>query len=153
MKPALPYIAIIGIGAFAGNMINIGMSYGLHWMSIDPSEFMTTFGDDFPLLLGPTVATLLPAFLATIVIYLMSKKSSQARRYWLYALVGLAIINIQTIVFHLPLNLAFIDESIDSSNVENWLYAWLFSHWIRVIIAIAAGYFAIRGLVSSQIEH
>jgi hypothetical protein len=61
MKKILPYITILAIGAFVGNMINIGLSYAIHWQSLDPIEFMKTFKVDFPLLLGPTAVTLLPA--------------------------------------------------------------------------------------------
>jgi hypothetical protein len=32
-------VAIIAIAAFAGNMINIGMSYASYWQSIDPIAF------------------------------------------------------------------------------------------------------------------
>mgnify|MGYP001113625535 CR=1 FL=1 len=149
MKQFLPYIAIIGIGTFAGNMINIGLSYGLHWTSLDPIVFMATFAVDFPLLLGPTVATLLPAFIATAAMYFLSEQGSKSRRYWLYALIGLLIINIQTVVYHLPLNLAFMDQRVDPANVGTRLMTWLIFHWIRVIMAILAGYFAIRGLESS----
>ncbi|MGF1556299.1 hypothetical protein [Paucihalobacter sp.] len=62
MKKTLPFIAIIASAAFAGNMINIGLSYAIHWQSLDPIEFMQTFKVDFPLLLGPTAITLMPAF-------------------------------------------------------------------------------------------
>ena len=31
MKKTLAYISIISIAAFAGNMINIGLSYAVHW--------------------------------------------------------------------------------------------------------------------------
>ncbi len=153
MKKVLPYVATIGIGAFAGNMINIGLSYALYWMSLEPIDFMTTFATDFPLLLGPTIVTLLPAFVATIAMYFLSDKGTQARRLWLYALLGLVIINIQTVVYHLPVNLAFIDKSIDISNVETQLVTWLFLHWIRIVLAITSGIFALRGFVSSLRNH
>jgi len=99
MRKIVSFIGIIGIGAFAGNMINIGLSYGLHWTSLDPVAFMTTFAVDFPLLLWPTAATLLPAFIASIAMYFLSEKGSKSRQYWIYALVGLVIINIQTVAF------------------------------------------------------
>jgi len=33
-------IAIIGISAFAGNMLNIGLSHAIYWQSLDSIEFM-----------------------------------------------------------------------------------------------------------------
>ncbi|MGJ3237077.1 MAG: anthrone oxygenase family protein [Anaerolineae bacterium] len=149
MKKITAFIAIIGIAAFAGNMINIGLSYGLHWSTLEPVAFMTTFAVDFPLLLYPTVATLLPAFIATIAMFFLSDKGSRARQFWLYALIGLLIINVQTIAYHLPLNLAFMDQRVEPNVVGNRLTSWLIAHWIRVVVAIVAGVFAIRGFESS----
>ncbi len=149
MKKVTAFIAIIGIAAFAGNMINIGLSYGLHWSSLEPVAFMNTFAVDFPLLLYPTVATLLPAFIATIAMYFLSDKGSRARRFWLYALIGLVIINVQTVAYHLPLNLAFMDQRVEPDVVGTRLTTWLIAHWIRIVVAIVAGVFAIRGFESS----
>ncbi|MEM7034617.1 MAG: anthrone oxygenase family protein [Chloroflexota bacterium] len=149
MKNSLPYIAIISIGAFAGNMINIGLSYGLHWQSLAPVDFMTTFAVDFPLLLAPTMVTLLPAFVASIASYFSSNKGTETRRNWLYTFVGLLIINIQTAAYHLPLNLQFMAQSVDLSDVEARLTTWLIFHWVRIIVAIVASVFAIKAFESS----
>jgi len=62
MKNTISIIAILSIGAFAGNMINIGLSHAMYWQSLEPLDFMKFFKIDFPLLLQPTAATLLPAF-------------------------------------------------------------------------------------------
>ena len=51
MKKIVSITAIIAIAAFTGNMINIGLSYGIYWQSIDPISFMEDFKVKFPLLL------------------------------------------------------------------------------------------------------
>ncbi|PHN06989.1 anthrone oxygenase family protein [Flavilitoribacter nigricans] len=145
MKKNLPYVAIIGIAAFAGNMINIGLSYGIHWQSLGPSEFMKSFAIDFPLLLYPTVATLLPAFVATLVLYFSTTAGTDAKRNWLYALIGLLLINVKTVAYHLPMNLAFIDQAIELTEVSGKLNTWLIFHWIRIVVAIAAAIYAMKG--------
>ena len=43
------YTAVLAIAAFAGNMINIGLSYAVHWQGLPPAEFIATFQVDFPL--------------------------------------------------------------------------------------------------------
>lgn len=149
MKKILPYIAIIGIGAFTGNMINIGLSYGIHWLSLEPVDFMATFAIDFPLLLGSTIATLLPAFIATVGMYFLSDKGSKARRYWLFAVVGLLIIDIQTIIYHLPVNLAFMGQNVEPALVGGRLNTWLVFHWVRIVVAVAVGVYALRAFESS----
>ncbi|MEM8908563.1 MAG: hypothetical protein AAGD05_12000 [Bacteroidota bacterium] len=152
MNKFLSYIAIIGIGAFAGNMINIGLSYGVHWQRLEALEFMKVFAIDFPLLLYPTAATLLPAFLATLVLYFKTKKGIDAKRYWRNALIGLLIINGLTLSYHLPLNLKFMAQSIAVEEVGSKLATWLMLHWLRIIIAIIAGIFAIKGLETALVK-
>lgn len=150
MKKALPFIAIIAIAAFAGNMINIGLSYGTHWQSLDPIAFMKSFKVDFPLLLGPTTATLMPAFISTLWLVFASKDNKPVRRYWLYAFIGLMLINIQTVAYHLPMNFNFMDLKYTAEEATSKLQSWIFFHWIRVIVAIVAASFAVKAFQISS---
>ncbi len=149
MKNTLPYLAIIGIGAFAGNMINIGLSYGIHWQSLDPMAFMESFKVDFPLLLGPTAATLMPAFLATLWLAFINKTDPAGRRYWRYAFVALLLVNIQTAAYHLPVNLNFMDFAYTPAEATVKLQGWIFFHWVRIGVTIAAALFAIKAFQTS----
>lgn len=144
MKKVLPYIAIIGIGAFAGNMINIGLSYGIHWQSLEPIAFMESFKIDFPLLLGPTVITLMPALIATILLVFITKENKLERRFWLYALAALMLVNIQTAAYHLPMNLDFMALKYTSNEAASKLQSWIIFHWIRVAVALVAAVFALK---------
>jgi hypothetical protein len=146
MKNTISIIAIIGIGAFAGNMLNIGLSHAMYWQSLDPIEFMKFFAIDFPLLLIPTALTLLPAWLGSLFVFLKSEKKSESKKYWLYAFIGLTITIIQTSVYHLPMNLDFMALKYDALTVTNKLNGWIISHWIRIGIAIISGVYAIKGL-------
>lgn len=144
MKKILPYIAIIGIGAFTGNMINIGLSYCVHWQSLEPIAFMESFKVDFPLLLGPTAATLMPAFIATICLIFLTKENKSARRYWIYAFTALLVVNIQTASYHLPMNLNFMELKYSAAEATSKLQGWVFFHWVRIVVAIAAGVFGLK---------
>ena len=144
MRKTLPYFAIIGIAAFAGNMINIGLSYGMHWQSLEPMAFMESFKVDFPLLLGPTTVTLMPGFIATLWLYFLHKDNKLAQRYWLFAFVGLMLVNIQTVVYHLPMNLDFMALNYTAEDATSKLQGWIIFHWIRVVVAIVAGVYAIK---------
>jgi hypothetical protein len=101
-------VAIIAIAAFAGNMINIGMSYASYWQSIDPIAFMEDFKVKFPLLLPPTAATLLPALIATMLSVVFNWKNPETRSFWLIALLGLLLTIAITLIYHLPTNFAFM---------------------------------------------
>lgn len=150
MKKILPYIAIIGIGAFAGNMINIGLSYCVHWQSLEPIAFMETFKVDFPLLLGPTTATLMPALIATIWLIFLTKEDKMTRRYWLYAFIALMLVNIQTAAYHLPMNLDFMELKYSTAEATSKLQGWVFFHWVRIGVAIAAGVFGLKAFQHSS---
>lgn len=130
-------------------MLNIGLSYCIHWQSLDPIEFMETFKVDFPLLLGPTAATLMPAVLATLSLFLIHKNNKNVRRYWGYAFIGLLLTIIQTAVYHLPMNLEFMELKFSAPEATNKLKGWVFFHWARIIVAIAASVFAILGFQKS----
>jgi hypothetical protein len=149
MKKALPYITIIAIAAFAGNMINIGLSYAIHWQSLDPTTFMETFKVDFPLLLGPTAITLMPAWLGSLWLFLKSSKQSESRKNWMYAFTGLSLTILQTSVYHLPMNLNFMEMKYDAATAASKLQGWVIFHWIRVMVAITAGVFALIGFQKS----
>ncbi len=150
MKKILPYISIIGVGALAGNMINIGLSYAIYWQSLDPMAFMESFKVDFPLLLGPTAATLMPAFIATIWMIFLTKENKSARRFWIIAFAALLVVNIQTAVYHLPMNLDFIELKYSAAEASSKLQGWIIFHWIRIGITILAGISAIKALQISN---
>lgn len=145
MKNTISIIAIIGIGAFAGNMLNIGLSHAIYWQSLDPIEFMKFFAIDFPLLLVPTALTLLPAWLGSLFVFLKSEKISESRKYWKLAFWGLTLTIIQTSIYHLPMNLDFMAIKYDAVTATSKLNGWIISHWIRIGIAIISGVFAIKG--------
>jgi len=152
MKQTIPIIAIIGIGAFTGNMLNIGLSHVIYWQSLDPIEFMKFFAKDFPLLLIPTALTLLPAWLGSLYVFLKSDKNSSSRKFWRIAFWGVTLTIIQTSVYHLPMNLDFMALKYDAITVTSKLNGWIISHWIRVSISIISGIYAIKGLQKATLN-
>ncbi len=152
MKKILPFIAIIATGAFVGNMINIGLSYAVHWQSLEPIEFMKTFAIDFPLLLGPTAATLLPAFISSLVLVFLNKRNTLSRKLWLYTFLSLLATIIITASYHLPMNLKFMEQAFTADEATAQLSGWILFHWVRIGIAIVAGVFGIMALKKSSIR-
>jgi uncharacterized membrane protein len=142
-------VAIIATAAFAGNMINIGMSYASYWQSIDPIAFMEDFKVKFPLLLPPTAATLLPALIATMLSVVFNWKNPETRSFWLIALLGLLLTIAITLIYHLPTNFAFMGLEYSAAEATRKLQTWVFLHWVRVVVAIAAAVFAILGFEKS----
>ena len=152
MKKTISIIAIIAIGAFLGNMLNIGLSHAIYWQSLDPIDFMKFFAIDFPLLLVPTAVTLLPAWLGSLFVFLKSDKNSESRKYWKMAFWGLTLTILQTSVYHLPMNLDFVALKYDAITASTKLNGWIISHWIRIIITILSGLNAIKGFQKSTLN-
>ncbi len=152
MKQTVSIIAILGIGAFAGNMLNIGLSHAMYWQSLEPIEFMKFFAIDFPLLLMPTAATVLPAWLGTLFIFLKSEKKSESRKFWRIAFWGLTLTLVQTSIYHLPMNLDFVALKFDAETATSKLNGWVVSHWIRIGIVIISGVYAIKGLKKATLN-
>lgn len=148
MKQTISIITILAICAFVGNMMNIGLSYAIHWQSLTPIEFMESFKIDFPLLLAPTAATLMPAWLGSLWLWLKTPKTIESRKNWRFAFIGLTITIIQTSAYHLPMNLDFMALKYDAATATSKLNGWVISHWIRVIIAAVSGVYAILGFQS-----
>jgi uncharacterized membrane protein len=150
MKNIVEIVAIIAIAAFAGNMINIGMSYASYWQSIEPTAFMKDFKAKFvPFLLPPTAATLLPALIATLLSVVFNWNNSTTQLFWLIALLGLLLTITITLIYHLPSNLAFIELKYSATKATSRLQTWVLLHWVRVGIAIIAAVFAILGFQKS----
>ena len=149
MKKILPFVAIIATGAFVGNMVNIGFSYGLHWQSLEPKAFMETFAIDFPLLLGSTAVTLLPAFISSLILVFLNKRNTLSRKLWGYSFLSLLATIIITASYHLPMNLKFIEQTFTADEATAQLSGWILFHWVRVGIAIVAGVFGIKALTKS----
>ncbi|MCB0463994.1 MAG: DUF1772 domain-containing protein [Flavobacteriaceae bacterium] len=152
MKKIISIIAIIAIGAFVGNMLNIGLSHAIYWQSLDPNDFMKFFVIDFPLLLVPTALTLMPAWLGSLFMSLKSDKKSESRKYWFFAFLALTFTIIQTSIYHLPMNLDFMALKYDDITATIKLNGWVISHWIRIGIAIIGGICAILGFQKSALN-
>ncbi len=150
MKNALPYISIIGIAAFVGNMIVIGLGFGLYWQSLDPMTFMEQFGLQFPYLLAPTMGILLPALIATIALVVNAKGRKEVRKNWIVALVGLMMACTITSVYHLPTNFGFMEMKYSAEEAISKLNLWMLLHWVRTAIVLVSAVFAIKAFQISN---
>lgn len=144
MKKALPYIAIIGTSAFIGNLMVIGLGFGMYWQTLDSMEFMRQFGIQFPLLLAPTMGILLPALIATVALVVKTKGEPDVRKNWAISLVCIMITCTITSVYHLPTNIGFMDMKYSAEVASSKLKLWLVLHWVRSVFVIIAAIFSVK---------
>jgi hypothetical protein len=152
MKRTLGMIAIIGTVAYLGNIINIGLTYAIAWQRMDPIEFMQGFETTFLLLLPTVAVTLLPGLIGIIFSINLNKANDAAKKSWRLALYATLISIVITSVFHLPTNLAFMDQSYDAMEAASRLQLWIILHWVRIALALLASVFAIQGFQKSLVS-
>jgi hypothetical protein len=150
MKKILPYISIIAISAFVGNMLVIGFGFGTYWQTLEPMEFMKQFTLQFPNLLPPTMGILLPALIATIALVINTKGQKEVRKNWGFALMGLIIACTITSVYHLPANLGFMESKYSADAALSKLKWWIILHWVRTIVVFVAAIFAVKAFELSN---
>ena len=146
MKTLLPYVSIIATAAFAGNMLVIGLGYGLYWQSLPPEVFTEQFTLQFPYLLPPTMAVLLPALFSTIGLVVTTRGNPTARRRWVVVLGGIVVACTITAVYHLPTNFGFMEGSYSEAETVSRLRSWVLLHWVRTALVFVAAVYAVKAL-------
>jgi uncharacterized membrane protein (DUF485 family) len=149
MRRSFSVIAILSSAAFLGNMLVIGLGYGMYWQSLESLEFMTQFGRQFPYLLLPTMVLLFPAILANLFLFLRSELQSEVRKSWLFAFVFLMIACVITGVYHLPTNFDFMEMAYSEKEAQSQLEMWLILHWVRTGFVLVASIFSLRAFQKS----
>lgn len=145
MKRVFGIVAIIGTVGYFGNIVNIGLTYSITWQRLDPMVFMQGFETTFLLLLPTVVVTLLPGLIGIIASIRSSKENQDAKKSWRMALYATLVSIVITSAYHLPTNLAFIDQSYDAAQATSKLQLWVALHWVRILLALIASVFAIQG--------
>lgn len=150
MKKILPYISIIAISAFVGNMLVIGFGFGTYWQTLKPIAFIKQFTLQFPNLLLPTMGILLPALIATIAMVINTKGQNRGQKNWILALAGLVIACTITTIYHLPTNLGFMESKYTSVEVVKKLNMWMILHWVRTVFVFISAIYSIKAFALTQ---
>ena len=150
MKKILPYISIIAISAFVGNMLVIGFGFGTYWQTLEPMVFMKQFTLQFPNLLLPTMGILLPALIATISLVINTKGQKSERKNWTVALVGLVIACTITTIYHLPTNLGFMESRYSAEKAVSKLNMWMLLHWVRTAFVFISAIYSVKAFSLTQ---
>lgn len=136
-------LAVLGIGAYSGVMLAIGLGLGRYWLSLSSDAFVAWFTPNFWFLL-PTIAVTLPvALLGTLWSFVLSLGTPQASS-WRLALTALVLTIVVTLAYHLPSNLRIWSGELTERDVANALVGWLVAHTLRVGGALFAGGVAFR---------
>ncbi len=111
--------------------------------------FMQEYETTFLLLLPTVVVTLLPGLVGIIACLRLSKENPEVKKSWRMALYATLASVAITSIYHLPTNLAFMDQSFSATEASGRLQLWVILHWVRVVLALVASVFAIQGFEKS----
>lgn len=160
-------LAVITSAAFFGANAFIGLSMGVYWLRLAPTDFVAQF---FPQL-SNFLYTIMPLFLAMLVGLILSARldwqNAPARRNWVIALWLYLAVSLITIFYHMPLNvrlaaaigspvgdaLAFYKSialvgPVTGDNAASVRATWLLGHVPRVLLTLAIPIYALRALAA-----
>ncbi len=135
--------AVITTSAYFGFVLLIGVSSSVYWASMEPLAFMKDFKAKFPLFVPGAAVTMIPATILTLLLAIKRKEAPEARKAWMFAAGALLVVNVITMVYHIPVNFSFMKESYKASEVASKLQLWVILHWVRVVLALVASVYAV----------
>lgn len=128
-------IALLGL--FAGGCITVLFILLPFWHSLTPTELMQWFHN-----YGPTIAItmlpmqIIPFLLALYAYYAMIKAKNKSKDVWLWATISNIIILVMLLVYFLPVNLEFVNQTMNPSSVPTELARWEAIHAARTVLAV-----------------
>ena len=141
---AIGLIAIIGSGAYLGNLINMGLAHAPYWQSLDPDSFMADFAVKFPLLLPTIPLTMIPSIIGVVTCFIWFRKT-KAGKSWEIALYGVIAGFLISAIYHIPTNFGFIGGDFVQEATAIRLQWWVNLHWVRTVFALLTAVYSVIG--------
>tara|TARA_B110000014_G_C19671675_1_gene352643 strand:- start:20 stop:496 length:477 start_codon:yes stop_codon:yes gene_type:complete len=137
-------IAIIGSGAYLGNLINMGLVHAPYWQSLDADSFVAAFTLKFPLLLTTLPLTMIPSIIGVITCFIWYRKT-KAGKSWRIALYGVIAGFTISAIYHVPTNFSFLGGNFTQEETVIRLQWWVYLHWVRTVFALITAVYSILG--------
>ena len=137
-------IAIIGSGAYLGNLINMGLAHAPYWQSLDADSFVADFTLKFPLLLTTLPLTMIPSIIGVITCFIWYRKT-KAGKSWRIALYGVIVGFTISAIYHVPTNFSFLGGNFTQEETVIRLQWWVYLHWVRTVFALITAVYSILG--------
>lgn len=145
MKNPILYISTIALlGLFAGGSIIIWFIVLPFWQSLSADELMQWFNN-----YGPRIGiTMLPMQIIPLVLSiwaynLVRKKDIEGKSLWLWVNISNLIMLIMFLAYYLPVNLQFVNQTMNPKDVSSELVRWEIIHIARTLLAISSTVLAI----------
>lgn len=142
-------ITVALLGLFAGGCITVLCILLPFWHSLSPNELMQWFHN-----YGPIVAiTMLPMqiipFLLSLYIYFSLRKTkNKGKESWLWVNISNIIILLMLLAYFLPVNIEFVNQTMNPAFVPAELARWEMIHVARTALTVASVVFAVIGFLT-----
>ena len=141
---AINLIAIIGSGAYLGNLINMGLAHAPYWQSLDSDSFIADFTLKFPLLLTTLPLTMIPSIIGVVICFIWYRKT-KAGKSWRIAFYGVIAGFIISAIYHVPTNFSFLEGNFTQEATTIRLQWWVNLHWVRTVFALLTAVYSVLG--------
>jgi hypothetical protein len=131
-------LAVCGAATFTGVMLSIGLTLGAYWKSLPPGEFLDWFSANNHLIARTIPLVVLPTLIGLAGSLWLHWTKPTGRYLWLTSLGCIMGILIITFGYHVPTNSSFAAKSIPIEQVPATLDLWLWLHWVRIALGLAA---------------
>lgn len=145
MKNTSVYLSTIALmGLFAGSGITILFIIVPFWHSLSSHELMQWFSN-----YGPRVGiTMLPMQIIPLILSIWAyklarKRNEEGKDLWLWVNVSNSMMLMMFLVYYLPVNLQFVNQTMHPSDVPSELVRWEIIHIVRVILSVLSTVLAI----------
>lgn len=143
---AINMLAVCGTAMFTGALLNIGLTFGPYWKSLDPADFLDWYARNLHFF-ALTISLCLGATLVGLLGSVWSSWSDvRNRTLWSAALACIVILLTITAIINGPLNGQFSSKSVPIEQVPAALNTWLTAHAIRIALGLTASVLSVVAL-------
>jgi hypothetical protein len=133
------------LGLFAGGSIVVLFILIPFWQTLQPAEvteWFSRFGSQVGITMMPM--EIIPLILS-IYAYLVARRSKEeGKNLWIWINVSNILILIIFFIYFLPVNLKFLNKTIDPANIPGELVRWKVHHAMRTALAVLSMLLAVK---------
>ena len=151
LTSALPRIAAIATGLFAGGLVLISTSVVGHWQQLPPDAFLGSFRGLSVQIGGPMRVLDLVATVATVATVVVTRQKRHRRWRWrLAAAIALLATIGMFFVYFLPTNDALQRGAVDVTAATSTLATWARVQWVRTAVGLFAFVASVHALTMRE---
>lgn len=134
MESVANVLAAVGVSAFLGVMLCIGVSLGSYWTSLTAEDFLVWFERNSGYVARSVPVAVSPALLGLVASIIIDLGDSDV---WLWSASALCVVFVMGLTggYFVSANRAFAGGGVPVADVPERLRTWLAFHVVRIVVA------------------